>query len=78
MKFKTTEKSVRLIEIENTLVVEFPLCEDKKSIKKQIEEMFKVKVAKIRIHSRANKKIAYIRLIKENPAIDVATKVGII
>ena len=78
MKFKTTEKSVRLIEAENTLVVEFPLGEKKPSIKKQVEEMFNVKVAKIRTHSRANRKIAYIRLKKENPAIDVATKVGII
>jgi large subunit ribosomal protein L23 len=78
MKFKTTEKSVRLIESENTLVIEFPLGEKKPSIKKQVEEMFNVKVAKIRIHSKANRKIAYIRLKKENPAIDVATKVGII
>jgi len=78
MKFKTTEKSVRLIEAENTLVIEFPLKTRKEVIKKEVEEMFNVKVAKIRGHCKANKKIAYIRLKKENPAIDVATKVGII
>ena len=50
----------------------------KAEIKKEIEEMFKVKVESIRTCIRLNKKYAYTKLNKKNPAIDVATKLGMI
>lgn len=74
----TTEKAVRLIELNNTIVVEANLKERKEQIKKEFEEMFKVKVDSINTLNHANKKIAYLRLNKNNPAIDVATKLGMI
>jgi large subunit ribosomal protein L23 len=74
----TTEKAVRLIELNNTIVVEANLKERKEKIKKEFEEMFKVKVDSINTLNHANKKIAYLRLNKNNPAIDVATKLGMI
>jgi large subunit ribosomal protein L23 len=74
----TTEKAVRLIELNNTIVVEANLKERKEQIKKEFEEMFKVKVDTINTLNHANKKIAYLRLNKNNPAIDVATKLGMI
>jgi len=74
----TTEKAVRLIELNNTIVVEASLKERKENIKKEFEEMFKVKVDSINTLNHANKKIAYLRLNKNNPAIDVATKLGMI
>jgi large subunit ribosomal protein L23 len=74
----TTEKAVRLIELNNTIVVEANLKERKENIKKEFEEMFKVKVDTINTLNHANKKIAYLRLNKNNPAIDVATKLGMI
>ena len=49
----------------------------KKEIKKEIEESFGIKVDKIRTLIHGNKKIIYARLNKKNPAIDVATKLGV-
>ena len=74
----TSEKAVRLIETENTLLFETDRKRKKPEIKGEIEELFKVKVDKIRTFIKLNKKYAYIRLDKKNPAIDVATKLGMI
>lgn len=73
----TTEKAVKLIELENTLVFLVDNV-NKTEIKKEFEKIFNVKVEKVRTHNKNNKKIAYIKLKKENPAIDVATKLGLI
>ena len=80
MTFKpiTTEKIVKIIEIENTLLFEFPREIGKTEIKNEIEKMFKVKVVGVRTLIRGNKKRAYVKLDKKNPAIDVATKLGMI
>ncbi len=74
----TSEKAVRLIEAENTLLFETERQRRKEDIKKEIEETFKVKVERIRTFIRANKKYAYVKLNKKNPAIDVATRLGMI
>ena len=74
----TTEKSIRLIEAENTIIFLVDARGKKPQIKKQFEETFNVKVEKINIVNRGTKKIAYIKLDKKNPAIDIATKLGMI
>lgn len=74
----TTEKAVRLIELNNTLVIETGRKDSKNKIKKEFEETFKVKVDSINTLIHANKKIAYIKLNSKNPAIDIATKLGMI
>ena len=78
MKAVTTEKAVRLIELNNTLVFEVDRRKSKTEIKKEIEEMFKVKVESINSLIRLNKKYVYVKLNSKNPAIDVATKLGLI
>ena len=78
MKPLTTEKAVRLIELNNTLVFEVDRRKSKTEIKKEIEEMFKVKIDSINSLIRKNKKNVYVKLNKKNPAIDVATKLGLI
>jgi len=78
MKLITTEKAVRLIELNNTLIIEIDRRDSKTKIKKDFEDMFKVKVDSINTLIKKNKKIAYIRLNEKNPAIDIATKVGMI
>ena len=75
-KAKSTEKIVRIIEIENTLVFETDRKYGKEDIKKEVEDVFDVKVEKVRTHTRKNKKIAYVKLKSGFPAIDVATKLG--
>ncbi len=74
----TTEKAVKLIELENTLIFQADRQARKEDIKKEVESIFHVKVAKIRTLTRGNKKNAYVKLDKKNPAIDVATKLGMI
>ena len=74
----TTEKAVRLIELNNTMVVEVDRRDSKTEIKKEFEEMFKVKIESINTLIRLNKKYAYIKLNVKNPAIDIATKLGMI
>ena len=77
-KPKTTEKAIRLIEGENIIVFEVDKKDTRKIIAKEIEKMFNVKVEKVNITNRGIKKIAYVKLNKQNLAIDVATKIGMI
>ncbi len=74
----TSEKVVRMIDLDNTLVFETERSARKDKIKSEIEKLFDVKVEKIRTMIRRNKKFVYARLDKKNPAIDVATKLGMI
>ena len=78
MKLKTSEKAVRLIEAENTITIETIRNKKKPEIKKEVEETFEVKVKSINTHIQGNKKIAYVKLMPENLAIDIATKYGMI
>jgi ribosomal protein L23 len=78
MKPVTSEKAVRLIELNNTLVFEVDKRQSKTDTKKEIEEEFKVKVDKMNSLIRKNKKYVYVKLNPKNPAIDVATKLGMI
>lgn len=78
MRFKpvTTEKAVKLIETENVLLFEVERKERKPEIKEEFEDIFGVNVDKIRTLIRRNKKLCYIKLNEENPAIDIATELG--
>jgi len=78
MKPLVTEKAVMMIETQNILTFCTNKDEKKEGIKKEIEELFNIKISKIRTSIRGNKKYVYVKLKKEFPAIDVATKLGII
>lgn len=78
LKPLTTEKAVKLIDIDNTLLFEVPRRSRKPGIKKEVEKTFSVKVEKVRTLISLNKKYAYVKLAKKNPAIDIATKLGMI
>ena len=71
-------KAARLMELDNTLLFEVDRRDSKKEIKKEVEEYFKVKVYSVNTLIRLNKKFAYVKLDMKNPAIDVATKLGMI
>ena len=77
MKPIVTEKAVMMIETDNVLTFVTSKKETKNQIKTEIEQMFKVRVEKVRSLIRNNKKYFYIKLKKEFPAIDVATKLGL-
>ena len=78
MKPVVTEKSVMMIERENIITFKLEKEKSKSDIKKEVEEIFDVKVDSIRTLVKGNKKIAYVKLKKEFPAIDLATKLGLI
>lgn len=77
-KARTTEKVVRMIEAENVLCFEVDRAVTKEQIKKEVEELFEVKVASVRTHTRRNKKLTYVKLKPEFHAADVATKLGLL
>ena len=78
LKPVTSEKAVRMIDLDNVLLFEVPRRNKKNEIKKAVEENFGIKVDKVRTLIKENKKFAYVKLNKSNLAIDVATKIGMI
>ena len=74
----TSEKAVKMIDLENVLLFEVERKTGKEKIKDEVEKMFNVKVEGVRTFIRHNKKYAYVKLNKKDLAIDVATKLGMI
>ncbi len=74
----STEKSIRLMESENKLIFVVSNNSTKKDIKKAIEEMFKVEVDSVNtLVSQDGEKRAYVKFSSKNPAIDIATQMGL-
>ncbi|MBI2452577.1 50S ribosomal protein L23 [Candidatus Pacearchaeota archaeon] len=78
LKPVTSEKAVKMIDIDNTLLFEVERKTRKNEIKSEVEKIFSVRVDRVRTLIKTNKKYAYVKLKKENPAIDIATKLGMI
>ncbi len=74
----STEKSIRLMESENKLVFVVDNKATKTEIKAAIEELFKAKVNKVNtlVDNKCVKK-AYVKFAMDTPAIDIATKLGL-
>ena len=73
-----TEKAVMMIESQNVITFQTERQAGKTDIKKEVESLFSVKIESIRTQIRNGKKYAYVKLKKEFPAIDIATKLGMI
>ena len=74
----STEKAIRLMESENKLVFVVDKKATKQEIKKAIEDTFNVKVEQIStINDFKGRKKAYVRFSSETPAIDLATRLGL-
>ena len=78
MRAISTEKAVKLIEAENTILFSLERRITKPELKEKLEKMFNIKVDRIRTHIRKGEKIAFVKLKKENSALDLATKLGLI
>ncbi len=75
----SNEKSIRLMESENSLVFVVDSKARKPEIKSALESIFSVKIESIRtLHARNGTKRAYVRFSIDNPAIDIATDLGLI
>lgn len=74
----STEKSIRMMESDNSLLFVVDRRAKKPEIKKAVEETFKVKVERVNVFiSRGGEKRAYVRFSAESPAIDIATQLGL-
>lgn len=77
MKPVMTEKAVMMIEKDNVLTFVTGMNDTKEHIKTELEDLFKLKVDKIRTLIKGNKKYAYVKLKGDTLAIDIATKLGL-
>merc|ERR1712080_26482 len=75
----STEKAMKKMEDENTMVFIVDARTNKKQIKTCFQNLYNVKVKSINTLNRPdNKKKAYIRLSSESDSLTLANKIGII
>ena len=72
-----TEKSIRMMESENKLIFVVQRNATKPQIKESVEKLFKVKVISVNTSITRDEKRAYVKFSMDTPAIDVATKLGL-
>ena len=72
-----TEKSIRMLEMNNVISFVVDARANKSEIKEEVQKEFNVKVDEVNTILKSNKKIAYVKLKKENLAVDIATKLGL-
>ena len=73
-----SEKSMRMIEFDNTLTFVVDDKDNKTQVKKEIEKNFNVKVDDVRILiDKKGKKRAFVKLKEGYNAADIATKLGL-
>ena len=74
-----SEKAIEKVESENTLTFIVDIKATKHDIKRAVEELFGVKVIKVRtlITPRGEKK-AYVKLSPEHNASEIASRLGVI
>jgi large subunit ribosomal protein L23 len=74
-----TEKAINMIERNNVITYIVDLRSNKAQIKKEFEDMFKVKVDKVNVEIEPrNKKRAYIKLNPQFKASDIALKLKLV
>jgi len=74
----STEKTIRLMEANNTLIFIVDKKATKKQIKEGIEKLYKVKISRVNTAiDTKNRKKAYIKFSDETSAMDLATQLGL-
>ncbi len=75
----SSEKSIRMMETGNVITFIVEGKAKKSEVKKEIEKLFSTKVLKVTTNSLPDgRKKAYIKISPETPAIDIATRLGMI
>ncbi len=75
----SSEKAVKMLELENTLTFLVVRKATKPQIKKAIEKLFNVKVRNVRTQIlNASQKKAYIRLTNDFVASDITSQLGLV
>lgn len=73
------DKAFRLMEMKNQLVFAVLKSANKRAIRKAVEDLYNVKVAKLTVmNTNKGVKKAYIQLAPDYSAEDIATKLGVL
>jgi ribosomal protein uL23 len=74
----STEKTLKRLEADNSLVFIVDKTATKQQVKEEIEKLYKVKVKRVNTTiDTKNRKKAYIKFSEETPALDLATQLGL-
>ena len=78
IKPHVTEKTMNLIDLNNEITFVVNRKANKKQIKRAFEELYDEKVAKINTHiNTKGEKVAYIKLVEEEMAEELAVRIGV-
>ena len=78
IKPHVTEKTMNLIDLNNEITFVVRRSANKAQIKKAFEELYEEKVAKVNTHiSPKGVKVAYIKLVEEEMAEELAVRIGV-
>ena len=73
-----TEKTMNLIDQENELTFEVRRTSNKPQIKRAFEELYEEKVERVNTHiTPKGEKVAYIKLVEEEMAEELAVRIGV-
>lgn len=72
------EKSMNMVELENKLVFMVKMKSRREDIKRAVEKGFGVKVIGVNTEITKKGKKAYVKLHPDNPAIDIASRLGML
>ncbi|AMD17877.1 50S ribosomal protein L23 [Methanobrevibacter sp. YE315] len=78
LKPHVTEKTMNLIDQNNEITFIVRRSANKKQIKRAFEELYEEKVAKVNTHiNTKGQKVAYITLVEEEMAEELAVRIGV-
>ena len=78
IKPHVTEKTMNLIDLNNEITFVVRRTANKGQIKRAFEELYGEKVAKVNTHiNTKGQKVAYIKLVEEEMAEELAVRIGV-
>ena len=78
IKPHVTEKTMNLIDLNNEITFIVRRTANKSQIKRAFEELYGEKVAKVNTHiTPKGQKVAYIKLVEEEMAEELAVRIGV-
>ena len=78
IKPHVTEKTMNLIDENNEITFVVRRSANKKQIKRAFEELYEEQVARVNTHITPNgEKVAYIKLVEEEMAEELAVRIGV-
>ena len=78
IKPHVTEKTMNLIDLNNEITFVVRRTANKKQIKRAFEELYEEKVEKVNTHiTPRGEKVAYITLVEEDMAEELAVRLGV-